>query len=346
MLSGGSTQGFSRFSNPRLDAAQKKGAVAVMMVSSNFPRQTKSNPKGATYLNAFQKTIRPNLFTISEKMADAIMSGDYANAKAGKIRSKTYNADVLLSFNKNISPLQSSNVLGLLEGTDLKDEYVFITAHYDHLGKRDTVIWYGADDDGSGTVSVLELAEAFVKAKAAGHGPRRSIVFMTVSGEEKGLWGSEYYTDHPVYPLEKTTVDLNIDMIGRIDATRKQGDSMNYVYVVGDDKVSSDLKTISEATNKKYTRLELDYKFNDPKDPQRIYFRSDHYNFASKGVPIIFYYDGMLDADYHKPTDTPDKIYYSLLAKRAQLVFYTAWNMANRDEMLKRDLKLEVPRGF
>jgi len=252
----------------------------------------------------------------------------------------------LLSFNKNISPLQSSNVLGLLEGTDLKDEYVFITAHYDHLGKRDTVIWYGADDDGSGTVSVLELAEAFVKAKAAGHGPRRSIVFMTVSGEEKGLWGSEYYTDHPVYPLEKTTVDLNIDMIGRIDATRKQGDSMNYVYVVGDDKVSSDLKTISEATNKKYTRLELDYKFNDPKDPQRIYFRSDHYNFASKGVPIIFYYDGMLDADYHKPTDTPDKIYYSLLAKRAQLVFYTAWNMANRDEMLKRDLKLEVPRGF
>jgi len=346
MLSGGSTQGFSRFSNPRLDAAQKKGAVAVMMVSSNFPRQTKSNPKGATYLNAFQKTIRPNLFTISEKMADAIMSGDYANAKAGKIRSKTYNADVLLSFNKNISPLQSSNVLGLLEGTDLKDEYVFITAHYDHLGKRDTVIWYGADDDGSGTVSVLELAEAFVKAKAAGHGPRRSIVFMTVSGEEKGLWGSEYYTDHPVYPLEKTTVDLNIDMIGRIDATRKQGDSMNYVYVVGDDKVSSDLKTISEVTNKKYTHLELDYKFNDPKDPQRIYFRSDHYNFAKHGVPIIFYYDGMLNADYHKPTDTPDKINYALMAKRGQLIFHTAWEMANRNEMLKRDIPLEKPRGF
>ena len=242
--------------------------------------------------------------------------------------------------------MQSSNVLGLLEGTDLKDEYVFITAHYDHLGKRDTVIWYGADDDGSGTVSVLEMAEAFVKAKNAGHGPRRSIVFMTVSGEEKGLWGSEYYTNHPVYPLEKTTVDLNTDMIGRIDATRKQGDSMNYVYVVGDDKVSSDLKIISEATNKKYTKLELDYKFNDPKDPQRIYFRSDHYNFASKGVPIIFYYDGMLGADYHKPTDTPDKIYYDLMAKRAQLVFYTAWDMANRDEMLKRDLKLEVPKGF
>jgi len=346
MLAGGSAQTSSRFSNPRSDAAQKRGAVAVLIISPGFPRQTKTNPKGTMFLNAFQKTIHPNLFTISEKMADAIMGGDYANAKAGKTTAKTYSANVLLSFNKNVISLQSSNVLGLLEGTDLKDEYVFITAHYDHLGKRDTVIWYGADDDGSGTVSVLEMAEAFVKAKAAGHGPRRSIVFMTVSGEEKGLWGSEYYTNHPIYPLEKTTVDLNIDMIGRIDATRKQGDSMNYVYVVGDDKVSSDLKTISEATNKKYTNLELDYKFNDPKDPQRIYSRSDHYNFASKGVPIIFYYDGMLGADYHKPTDTPDKIYYGLMAKRAQLVFYTAWDMANRDEMLKRDLKLEVPRGF
>ena len=169
---------------------------------------------------------------------------------------------------------------------------------------------------------------------------------MTVSGEEKGLWGSEYYTNHPIFPLEKTTANLNIDMIGRSDASRKQGDSTNYVYVVGDDKVSSDLKPISEAVNKKFLKMELDYKFNDPKDPNRIYFRSDHYNFASKGVPIIFYYDGMLGADYHKPTDTPDKINYNLLKKRAQLVFYTAWEMANRNDMLKRDLKLEVPRGF
>jgi Zn-dependent M28 family amino/carboxypeptidase len=173
------------------------------------------------------------------------------------------------------------------------------------------------------------------------------MVFMTVSGEEKGLWGSAYYTNHPVFPLDKTTVDLNIDMIGRVDTSRHHGDSSNYVYVVGDDKVSTDLKLISEATNKKYTKMELDYKFNDPNDRQRIYFRSDHYNFASKGVPIIFYYDGMLGGDYHRPTDTPDKINYNLMAKRAQLVFYTAWDMANKDEMLKRDLKLDVPpRGF
>jgi hypothetical protein len=347
ILGGQPAQGAgNRFANPKLEAAQKNGAVAVLIVGSSFPRQMKTGPKGNMYLNAFQRSVRPNQFTISEKMAEAIMGADYANAKSGNVQPKTYTANVMLAFNKTITNLQSSNVLGLLEGTDLKDEYVFITAHYDHLGKRDTVIYYGADDDGSGTVSVLEMVEAFVKAKAAGNGPRRSIVFMTVSGEEKGLWGSEYYTNHPVFPLEKTTVDLNIDMIGRIDASRKKGDSTNYVYVVGDDKVSSDLKTISEANNKKYTKLELDYKYNDPKDPNRIYFRSDHYNFARKGVPIIFYYDGMLGADYHRPTDTPDKIYYDLLAKRAQLVFYTAWEMANRDQMLKRDIPLEAPRGF
>jgi len=332
----------------RIDAAQKNGAVAVLVIGSGFPRQQKTNPKGNMYLSSFQKIVRLNQFQVSENIARAIMGDDYDKAKAGTLPPKTYTANVMLSFNKTTTDLQSSDVLGVLEGTDLKDEYVFITAHYDHLGKRnDSVIYYGADDDGSGTVSVLEMAEAFVKAKQAGNGPRRSIVFMTVSGEEKGLWGSQYYTNNPVFPLEKTTVDLNIDMIGRTDSSRHVGDSLNYVYVVGDDKISSDLKPISESINKKYTKLELDYKFNDPNDRNRIYFRSDHYNFASKGVPIIFYYDGMLGADYHRPTDTPDKINYTLMVKRAQLVFYTAWEMANRDQMLKRDLKLEVPqRGF
>ncbi len=157
---------------------------------------------------------------------------------------------------------------------------------------------------------------------------------MTVSGEEKGLWGSAYYGDHPVYPLEKTTVDLNIDMIGRMVPKRKIGDSTNYVFVVGDDKLSSDLRPISEAMNKKYTKLELDYKFNEPNDPERIYYRSDHFNFARKGVPIIFYFNGTHD-DYHRPGDTPDKINYELMAKRAKLVFFTAWDMANRNDMLK-----------
>lgn len=284
-------------------------------------------------------------------MAQEIMGADYTSAKQsmvnGNPQPKTYYSNVLLEVQKSIGSMPSTNVLGLLEGTDKKDEYVVITAHYDHLGKRgDTVIYYGADDDGSGTVSILELAEAFTKAKAAGKGPRRSIVFMTVSGEEKGLWGSAYYGDNPAFPLEKTTVNLNIDMIGRIDPKRKQGDSTNYVYVVGDDKLSSDLRPISEAVNKKYTKLELDYKYNQPNDPERIYYRSDHYNFARKGVPIIFYFNGTHN-DYHRPTDTPDKINYDLMKKRAQLVFYTAWDMANRNEMLKRDIPLDTPpRGF
>jgi Peptidase family M28 len=342
-------QGRGGFGNQfaRLDAAQKNGAVAVLLISGNFPRSTKTNPRGNMYVNAFQRVVRPNQFQVSEKIAQAIMGDDYMKARTVAIPPKTYTADLALSFNKTTTHLQSSDVLGILEGSDLKDEYVFVTAHYDHLGKRDTVIYYGADDDGSGTVSVLEIAEAFVKARQAGKGPRRTMVFMTVSGEEKGLWGSAYYTNHPVFPLEKTSVDLNIDMIGRVDTSRRQGDTSNYVYVVGDDKLSSDLKIISETTNKKYTKLELDYKFNDPNDRQRIYFRSDHYNFAQKGVPIIFYYDGMLGSDYHRPTDTPDKINYTLMSKRVQLVFYTAWEMANRDGMPKRDLKLEVPpRGF
>ena len=329
--------------------AQKKGAAAIILVAQGFPR--KAGPVNNQYnLYGYKSELTPNLFTVSVAVGESIL-GDagknlFDKMKSSSIAKKIYPANVDLSYSKATSLEYASNVLGVLEGTDLKDEYVFITGHYDHLGKKDTVVYYGADDDGSGTTTVLQLATAFAKAKAAGKGPRRTIVFMTVSGEEKGLWGSEYYTDHPLFPLDKTTVDLNIDMVGRIDGTRKQGDSTNYVYVVGDDKVSTDLKTISEAVNKKYTKMELDYKFNDPKDPERIYFRSDHYNFAKHGVPIIFYYDGMLDADYHKPTDTPDKINYTLMAKRGQLIFHTAWEMANRDVMLKRDIPLEKPKGF
>lgn len=330
--------------SPIIEAALKNGAVAVFQVQPGFPRRAGST-RGFQYVNGFRKTIYPNLYAISDQVAESIMGSDYAAAKeamkAGNPQPKTYAANVIADLNKVVTQLQSTNVIGFLEGTDKKDEYVFLTAHYDHIGKTAAgVINYGADDDGSGTVTILEMAEAFVKAKAAGKGPRRSIVFMTVSGEEKGLWGSAYYSDHPVYPLDKTTVDLNIDMIGRIDPKRKIGDSTNYVYVVGDDKLSSDLRPISEAMNKKYTKLELDYKYNDPKDTERIYFRSDHYNFARKGVPIIFYFNGTHD-DYHRPGDTPDKIGYELMAKRAKLVFFTAWDMANRNDMLKRDIPLD-----
>lgn len=346
-----SQQGFASPASSfgKMNAAMSKGAAGLLIVYTNFPRRM-MNTNSNWSMNGYKASQTPFTFTISADAAAKIMGEDGKNLldkmKAGTLAAKTYAAEVDMEFAKTSKTAYASNVIGIVEGSDLKDEYVFITGHYDHLGKRDTVIYYGADDDGSGTTGVLEMAEAFAKAKQAGKGPRRTMVFMTVSGEEKGLWGSGYYGNHPIFPLEKTTVDLNIDMIGRSDASRKEGDSTNYVYVVGDDKISSDLKLISEAANKLYTKMELDYKFNDPKDPNRIYFRSDHYNFAQKGVPIIFYYDGMLGADYHKPTDTPDKINYDLMVKRTQLIFYTAWEMANRNEMLKRDIPLEKPRGF
>ena len=330
-------------SQARNEALRSKGPAAVLTVSSTYPRTRPAARTGNMTMQLFKRAIGAQTFMISEAVAKAIVGNQYDSLKAATLP-KVVMANVQLDLQKSTTTLQSSNVIGILPGTDLKDEYLFITAHYDHEGKRgDSVIYYGADDDGSGTVSLIELAEAFVKAQKEGKGPRRSIAIMAVSGEEKGLWGSAYYGANPIYPLAKTTADLNIDMIGRIDPKRKVGDSTNYVYVVGDDKLSSDLRVISEAQNKKYTKLELDYKFNDLNDTERIYYRSDHYNFARYGVPIIFYFNGT-HADYHRPTDTPDKINYELMEKRAKLVFYTAWEMANRDQMLKRDLELPVLR--
>jgi Zn-dependent M28 family amino/carboxypeptidase len=290
-------------------------------------------------ISEYKRTNSIDNFYITDKVARAIFGDDYSKLQSGTPSPTVYTANIKMQLQKTTARLQASDVLGFLPGTDLKDQIVVISAHMDHLGIRNGEIYYGADDDGSGTVSILEIASAFARAKAAGKGPRRSILFLANSGEEEGLWGSQYYTDHPTYPLDKTDVDLNIDMIGRIDPNRKQGDSMNYVYVVGSDKLSTDLKPISEGNNAKYAKLELDYKFDDPTDPERIYYRSDHFNFARKGVPIIFYFDG-IHADYHKPTDTPDKINYDLLEKRARFVFFTAWDMADRNDMLKRDIAL------
>lgn len=328
----------------KLAAARARGAAAVLIVSPNFPRKNFQS-QSFYQLDGYQPSVYPPTFSISQALASSILGAGTEKlldlVKTNGIASKAYNANVDLRYEVQTKEAAASNVLAVLEGSDKKDEYVIITAHYDHVGKRDDgTIYYGADDDGSGTTAILELAEAFAKAKAAGKGPRRSIVFMTVSGEEKGLWGSEYYSNNPVFPLEKTTVDLNIDMIGRIgEEYLKDKDSVNYVYVIGDDKLSTELTPITDQVNKQFVKMKLDRKYNDPNDKNRFYYRSDHYNFASKGVPVIFYFNGV-HADYHKPTDTPDKINYKLMAKRAQLVFYTAWEMANRDDMLKRDLKL------
>lgn len=249
----------------------------------------------------------------------------YKKIKEGEITYKT---------SRNINTVQTENVLGFLEGTDKKEEIVVVTAHYDHIGVIGGKINNGADDDGSGTSSLLEIAEAFVKAKEEGDGPRRSMLFMTVTGEEKGLLGSQYYVENPVFPLENTVVDLNIDMVGRIDPEHE--DKSDYVYLVGSDRLSTELHQISEKVNETFTQFDLDYTYNEESHPDRIYYRSDHWNFAKNNIPIIFYFNGVHD-DYHKPTDTIDKIEFELLTKRAQLVFHTAWVLANRDQRIVAD---------
>jgi len=238
----------------------------------------------------------------------------------------------------------SENVLAFIEGSEKPEEIIVISAHLDHVGVNNGEIYNGADDDGSGTVALLEIAEAFKMAADAGKGPKRSILFLHVTGEEKGLLGSKYYTQNPTFPLANTVCNLNIDMIGRIDARHKE--DPNYVYLIGSDKLSTELHTLSENINKKYMNINLDYKYNDENDPNRFYYRSDHYNFAKNNVPIIFYFNGT-HVDYHQPTDTPDKINYELLEKRTKLVFHTAWEIANKETRIiadKAEVKKETTR--
>lgn len=331
----------------KMNMVRSMGAAGLLMVSSDFPRKTPSQLKGRMSIKAPATNSNNNPFIValvSPELASSLVGRTFTLAPAQwkEVLKGNYYAETNIDVKKTNEALESSNVIGVLPGTDKKDEYLFITGHYDHLGKIGDVIWYGADDDGSGTVSVMQMAEAFAAAADKRKGPRRSIAFMAVSGEEKGLLGSEFYSDHPIYPMDKTTANLNIDMVGRVDTERQTADTLNYVYVIGHDKLSSELPIINEGVNNKYTQLTLDYKFDDPKDKNRIYFRSDHYNFARKGVPILFFYDGMLLSDYHKPTDTVDKINFPLMEKRVKMIFHTGWEMANRDGMLKRDTPLNM----
>jgi Zn-dependent M28 family amino/carboxypeptidase len=289
-----------------------------------------------------------NCFYISYDMADEILGLSKNNTTISKLEKKitakkspqsqtfSLNTKIELISDRKHEIVTSENVMGFIEGGDKKEEIIILTAHYDHLGIKDNIVYNGADDDGSGTVALLELAEAFAKAKVMGYGPRRSILFMPVSGEEKGLLGSRYYTENPVFPLENTVANLNIDMIGRIDTNYK--DDPNYVYIIGADRLSQELHYINETANSTYTEIKLDYRFNHADDPNRFYYRSDHYNFAKNNIPIIFYFTGVHE-DYHKPTDTIDKIDFNKMENIARLIYFTAWELANRDERIKLDKK-------
>ncbi len=270
-------------------------------------------------------------FIVGDRMTEFVKKRD-AIRKKGKAKSLALPSEIDIVQVKKMKQLLGSNVLGFVEGSDpdLKDEVVVVTAHYDHLGMRGKSIYHGADDNGTGTSAVMDLAQAFVEAKKKGDGPRRSVLFMLVSGEEKGLLGSEYYAEHPVFPIANTVANVNIDMIGRID---KKHDDANYIYVIGSNRLSTDLHDINEAANSAYTNIDLDYTYNAKNDPNRFYYRSDHYNFAKKGIPAIFFFSGV-HADYHRTTDTVDKILFDKMENITKLVFYTTWELANRDERI------------
>lgn len=337
-------------------------AVLVSCETANIPKEGKSQTaesavKGDKAFQAAYKMIKAedlkkNLYVIASDEMEGRDTGSPGQKKAGEYMINYYKSlgishpKALDSYYQKVPSEfmkkrgggnlpDSENILAFIEGTEKPDEIVVISAHYDHVGSRNGVVYNGADDDGSGTVAVMEIAKAFQSAKKTGKGPKRSILFLHVTGEEHGLFGSEYYTDNPVFPLANTVVDLNIDMIGRDDPENR---GKQYVYVIGSEMLSSELKVINEAANKRTNNLELNYKYDDPNDPQRLYYRSDHYNFAKNNIPVAFFFDGIHE-DYHKPTDDVEKIDYSLLEKRTQLVFATAWEIANRADRIVVDKK-------
>ena len=347
----------------RIQYVMSKGPSLILAVSpdvsaalqSYAPRSGRLTIKKEVTASASTRPANAAVISITPDIANQILKSsgkNYEDIKSAIDNSGTPQSQVLKSqISMNYGPVnkdvRSVNVMGYLEGTDLKDELVVYSAHYDHIGLTTDggadKVNNGADDDGSGTTGVLNIARAYAKAKKAGHGPRRSVLFLMVTGEEKGLLGSEYYSLNPVFPMANTITNLNIDMIGRTGELYKgTADSANYCYLIGSDKLSTDLHKISENANAVYTKMKIDYKYNDPNDPERIYYRSDHYNFAKNGIPIVFYFNGVHE-DYHKPSDEVSKINFELLTKRAQLVYYTGWDLLNRDKRPVVDVKNDMP---
>ncbi|GGG44057.1 M28 family peptidase [Bizionia arctica] len=323
------------FSNKR-DIAKEKGAVAVLVYYPEvYDMAVARFGSASNNISLKEKKETMYYFLINEDLAKSILPTIETDVENKKI-----DLPIQLNYKNVTTDIVSENVAAFIKGTEKPDEIIVISAHLDHEGVKNGEIYNGADDDGSGTVAVLEIAQAFKMAAKDGHGPKRSILFLHVTGEEKGLLGSQYYTDvDPIFPLENTVVNLNIDMIGRVDEKHDDGDG-NYLYLIGSDKLSTELHTISEEANNKYTNIEFDYTYNMDDDPNRFYYRSDHYNFAKNNIPVIFYFNGT-HADYHKPSDTPDKIRYDLLETRTRLVFYTAWELANRDQKIVVDVITE-----
>lgn len=329
----------------------KKLLLSLLVVSAfscKTPQSTasKDNSDPTKYINSIsEKDLKKMLYTIASDEMEGRETGSKGQKKAGLYMIEQYKKNgisfpkgaadyyqhipaAFLNARRNENLPDSENIWAFIEGSEKPDEILVISAHYDHVGVKNGEVYNGADDDGSGTVAVIEMAKAFAKAKKQGHGPKRSILFLHVTGEEHGLHGSRFYSENPLFPIANTIADINIDMIGRRDV--EHSNTNNYVYVIGADRLSSDLHNAVVAQNEKYIKMDLDFKFNDPKDPNHFYERSDHYNFAKYGIPSVFFFNGVHE-DYHKAGDEPQKIEYDALTKRTKLAFSIAWELANRE---------------
>ncbi len=339
IISGGKEQSPESSYRFKLNKAKEMGVRAVLFITENY----KDNYNRVEHkidhpgVSLTKKEEPIPFFYINKEMAKNILGKHKLEKIKKKIKSKkktfnkTFNKNISIVTKNNDSFFNGHNVLAFIEGSDpvLKNEIIVITAHYDHIGVIDGLIHNGADDNATGTAALLEIAAAFQLAKKSGHEFKRSILIFPNSAEEKGLLGSYYYVENPVFPLKNTITCLNVDMIGRMDEFHPN--DSNYVYLIGSDKLSTDLHNISEKTNKNYVKMNIDYTFNDPNDPNRFYYRSDHYNFAKKGIPSIFYFSGV-HKDYHKHTDTMEKLVYEKVEKTTRLIFYTAWSLANTEK--------------
>ena len=347
--------------------AQMKGAKAVIyfgnynnLANWQSTRWTQSE-KGGLEFGKPQTPLTIPTITAAPRLISALFFGEKTSGNQVYTRGITQDfaepfdlkttKRIGLSIAVKTEQTHSQNVIGVLEGSDpvLKNEYVAIGAHYDHVGMNpfansEDKIWNGADDDGSGTVAVLSIAEAFAKGATR---PKRSILFIWVAGEEKGLWGSEYFTDNPTVPIGSIVTQLNIDMIGRAqqpgdeNQANKALPQQNEVFVIGSKLMSTELGQLSESVNKSFLNMSFNYKYDDPKDPEQFFYRSDHYNFARKGIPIIFYMDGS-HADYHQVSDSIEKIDFANMEKIARTIFATGWELANRPARPKVDKPLKL----
>jgi hypothetical protein len=342
---------WSKNLDKKIQAAKKREVKNILVISNDIKKLMANNRRallGATVelSNTLGKVFdKPNIIYISSTIAKEIIGSNeeiIKSLRSDKIaKNKKYTPPVLstdlnLTLEKKQSLVEGNNIATIIEGGSKKDEVIVVSAHYDHIGKKGDVLYPGADDNGSGTTTLLELAQSLSLAKKMGKTPARSILLLWMTGEEKGLLGSQFYAENPLIPIKNTVADINIDMVGRMDKKYEDQKISDYVYVIGSDRLSTDLHKINEDVNNKYTQFIMDYTYNDEADPNRYYYRSDHYNFAKKGIPAIFFFTGVHD-DYHQPGDTPDKIGYERMAKVGKHIFYLAWEIADRPDRIKVD---------